>query len=63
MTRNQFEAAAKQQNAERAAQVVDARVNGAPCVVVTMFAFGGVDYCSTHRVMGPCPFAQTGGAR
>lgn len=62
MNRNEFEQAARKQNADRDAQVADARTSGAPCVLVTMFAFGGIDYCTTHRVMGPCTFAK-GGAR
>jgi hypothetical protein len=60
MDRTQFEKAAAQQNAQRAAAVVMARETGAACNVVPMLAFGGVPYCTTHRVMGPCPF---GGGR
>lgn len=56
MTREGFELAARQQNQERDRQVAEARATGAACSIVTMFALGGADYCTTHRVMGPCPF-------
>lgn len=57
MNRNEFEAAAKSQNAKRSAEVAAARESAAPCNVTPMLAFGGVPYCTAHRVMGPCPFA------
>lgn len=56
MDRIEFEVAAKQQNAAAAQRRSDARANGAPCAVVTMFAFGGTPYCTTHGVMGVCSF-------
>lgn len=56
-SRSKFEAACAAQNQRRAAEVAAARSTGAPCAVVTMFAFNGVPYCTTHRVMGPCPYA------
>lgn len=60
MTRSEFEKAARDQNAAAAVRRSDARANGAPCSIVTMFAFGGMDYCTTHSVMGACTF---GGAK
>jgi len=58
MNRNQFNQAAAQQNTQRAAEVIQARATGAACSITTMFALGGVDYCTTHRVMGTCPYGQ-----
>lgn len=63
MTRNEFEQAAKAQNERRATEVAQARETGAACVTTPMMAFGGVDWCSTHRTMGPCPFAPKGGVK
>jgi hypothetical protein len=56
MERIEFEQAARKQNEERAAQVAEARKTGGACDVEIMFAFGGTEYCRTHRVMGPCPY-------
>ena len=58
MTRNEFEQAARNQNNARNAEVAQAREAGTACDVTPMMAFGGVDYCRAHRVMGPCPFAK-----
>ncbi len=55
-----FEAAAREQNTRRAVEVRDARASGAACAVTPMLAFGGIGYCTTHRVMGECPY---GGAK
>jgi hypothetical protein len=52
-----FEQACRAQNERKAAERGEARANGAQCVLITMFAFGGIDYCQTHGVMGPCPYA------
>lgn len=59
MNRNEFEQAARKQNADRNAQVADARSSGAACDLVTMFAFGGETYCRTHRVMGRCDYGKS----
>lgn len=56
--RQKFEQACAEQNRKAAERVAAARANGAACEVVPMLAFGGVPYCTTHRVMGPCPFAK-----
>jgi len=63
MTRSEFEAAARKQNADRDREVATARQTAEPCKTIPMLAFGGIDYCQTHRVMGPCPFGAAGGAR
>lgn len=60
MDRPTFEQTCRDNNARRENEVATARETGAPCSIVDMLAFGGVPYCTTHRVMGPCPF---GGAR
>ena len=64
ISRAEFDAASRKMNSDRACAVAEARVTGAPCRVVDMLAFGGVPYCSAHRVMGPCPYgaAPKGGA-
>lgn len=56
-SRATFERTCREQNARRAEQRAEARATGAPCIVTTMFAFGGIDYCTTHGVMGTCPYA------
>ena len=56
MDRIQFENLAQRQNVEAAAKVVEARETKSACVVVEMLAFGGVPYCTAHRVMGACTF-------
>jgi hypothetical protein len=61
MTREQFEQSCREQNQRKDEERAQARSAGAPCVVVTMFAFGGVPYCQTHGVMGPCPYGKDGG--
>lgn len=64
MTRNEFERACAEQNRAASVRVAEARRAGATCEVVPMLAFGGIPYCMTHRVMGPCPFGaeeQKGG--
>ena len=58
MTRAEFESAARKQNAERDAEVLNARKRGTPCDTVPMLAFGGILYCRAHGVMGVCPFAS-----
>lgn len=58
MTRTEFERALVAQNAARDAEVAKARETGSPCDVETMLAFGGVEFCRAHRVMGPCPYAK-----
>ena len=60
MTRNEFEQAAKNQNERRAQEILKARESGVPCVIVPMLSFGGIDYCTIHRVMGTCPFSSLG---
>jgi hypothetical protein len=63
MTRAEFETMAREQNERRAAERTMARETGAPCAVTPMYAFGGIPYCTTHSVMGPCPYgARAGGA-
>ena len=64
ISRAEFEQSARDQNARRDAEVSAARSSASPCDVVTMLAFGGLDYCRSHRSIGSCPFAkQEGGAR
>jgi len=63
VTRSEFEAACREQNRRKAEAVVEARAAGAACSVTHMMAFGGVPYCTTHRVMGPCPYGQKGEGR
>ena len=58
MTRAEFDRACAAQNAERAAERAKARESAAPCVVVDMLAFGGAPYCTTHGVMGQCPYGR-----
>ena len=58
MTRQEFEQACAEQNARRNREIISARNAGAPCDIVTMYAFGGIPYCRTHAVMGPCPYAK-----
>ena len=62
MDRNEFEVAARTQNEQRATKVAEARRDGAACDVEVMLALGGVPYCRTHRVMGPCPYAPAAAA-
>lgn len=62
MTRQEFETAAREQNEARSREVEAARAAQSPCATIPMLAFGGILYCTTHRVMGECPFAE-GGAR
>ena len=56
--RQKFEQSCAEQNRKAAERVASARATGAACVVTPMLAFGGTPYCTTHRVMGPCPFAK-----
>jgi hypothetical protein len=63
MNRSDFERACREQNAEADKRRSDARKDSAPCVVVTMFAFGGIPYCQTHGVMGPCPYGTQRGSK
>lgn len=58
ITRSEWERAARAQVEESAARVVRARANGEPCDVESMLAFGGQEYCRTHRVVGPCPYGK-----
>lgn len=55
-SRSDFERACREQNERVAREVAEARKHGLACDVVPMLAFGGIDYCRTHRVMGPCPY-------
>lgn len=58
MNRTEFEQAARQQNIDRANEVKTARETGKPCQIEVMLAFGGVEYCRTHRVMGTCTYGK-----
>lgn len=58
MTRNEFEKEARRQNAEAGQRRASSRAERKPCDVEIMLALGGVDYCRTHGVMGPCPYGQ-----
>ena len=60
MTRQEFEALAREQNVRRERERAESRRDGDPCDLVTMFALNHETYCRTHGVMGPCPY---GGGR
>lgn len=58
MNRSEFEQMCREQNRRVAQARVQAREQGAECKTISMLAFGGIDYCQTHGVMGPCPYRK-----
>lgn len=56
MDRSSFETLCSEQNTDAAVRRETARQSGAACNITPMLAFGGIDYCTTHGVMGRCPF-------
>jgi hypothetical protein len=56
MTRQEMERQCQESNKRHAEARLAARVDGAPCDVEPMLAFGGIPYCRTHGVMGECPY-------
>lgn len=58
MTRQEFEKAAREQNAAHEQARQAARTERTPCDIEVMFAFGGAEYCRAHGVVGPCPYGR-----
>ena len=57
MNKSGFEQACREQNECRTQAVVSDRASRADCALVDMFVFG-TTYCTTHRVMGECPYGR-----